>query len=263
MEHSQIIYRFLFPTDENPAEAIDPGGDALDHPASRTTAVGAFGDLFLTARLDMRSVTASAGFPADSVGVKTLVAAQMLRTPRGGAGTADRDTVERGVKEFLVMHICAGNCHAQGHAPAIGQHRSLHAQFASIRGVFPGFFPRPREPWLSIRRDFATSTECREGGRTVVADTSTIGGRRPAAPIPGSSDAMNCRSRIPVARLSIDNLYAKRRKYRRRLAATPIAVAHPREICDILAKTFPSGPRGLREYANLDTFVQRAYDNPP
>jgi hypothetical protein len=161
------------------------------------------------------------------------------------------------------MRICAGNCHAQGHAPAIGQHRSLHAQFASIRRVFPGFFPRPREPWLSIRPDFATSTECLGDGRNAASNTSTTGGTRLVVPIPGSSDAMNCRSRIPAARLSIDNLYAKRRRRRRRLAANPIEVARPREICDILVKTFPSGPTGRREYANSDTFVRCAYCIPP
>ena len=93
--------------------------------------------------------------------VESLVAAQMLRAAGGRAGAANRNAVERRVKELLVMRIGAGNRQAQRHAAAIGQHRPLDAQLAPIRRVWAGFFPRPREPWWSSRRDFATSIGCR------------------------------------------------------------------------------------------------------
>jgi hypothetical protein len=161
------------------------------------------------------------------------------------------------------MRIGAGDGQADGHSSAIRQHRALDAQFASIRRVFPGFFPRPREPWWSSRRDFATSTGCPAGHRNVVTGTSTVYGRRGVAPTLGSSGATNCRNRTPWEPPSIGNLFARHRKCRRPLAAVPTAVCLPSETCDTWARTVPCEPKGRRGYANSDTIPRRAYENPP
>ena len=34
MEHGEIVWLFLFPSDQNPAEAIHPGMGSLDHPST-------------------------------------------------------------------------------------------------------------------------------------------------------------------------------------------------------------------------------------
>ena len=132
-----------------------------------------FGDLFVAARLDVWRVAPSAGFAADNVRIESLVAAKMLRATRSRTGTPNRNAVERGAEEFLIVAICAVNRHAQRHTATVGQHRSLDTQLAPIRRVCPGFFPRPREPWWSSRRDFATSIGCRAAGRSAATNTST------------------------------------------------------------------------------------------
>jgi hypothetical protein len=39
--------------------------------------------------------------------------------------------------------------------------------------------------------------------------------------------------------------------------------AHPAMRCGTWARTAPCAPKAHREYANSDTLVQRAYENPP
>jgi len=263
MEQGFVVRRLFLPADQDPPEAIHPRRDAFDHPAPGASAAGSFGGLFFTARLDMGTVTASAGFAAEGGGIVTLVAAQMLRTTRGGAGTADRKTVQRGMKELLVMHIGAGDGQPQGHAPTIGQHRTLDPQLAPIRGIPPGFFPRPRVPWCSIRPDSATAIGCPAGHRTVAAGTSRACGTDGVAPTPGSSGARNSRRRIPSAMPSIGNRCVRRRKYRWRLFADPTAGVRRAEIWGTWARRTPCGPKGHRECANSDTLASRAYEDPP
>jgi hypothetical protein len=186
MEQSFVIYRFLFPTDENPPEAIYPGGDTFDHPASSAAASGAFGGLFFPARLDVRPVAASA---------------------------------------------------------------------ASVSGG--------QRKYLTKIAELATSTVCRESDRIVAADISKVGGAHGVVPTPGSTDAGNCRSRIPAEPLSIGNRCVIRRKYRRRLFAIPTVAIRQGKICGTWVKKIPFWPRVRLEYASLDTFFQRAYENPP
>lgn len=233
MEHSLIIDRFFLPPHENPPEAIHPRVKPFNNPASCTVAASAFGDLFLTTGFDVWSITASAGFTTYCLGVESFVAAKMLTAAGSRTRATNRKTVKRGVEKFLVVNICAFDGQAQRHAPAICQHRPLDTQFTSIRRVFPGFFPRPREPWSSSRRDFATSTGCLGDGRNAASNTSTTGGTRRVLPTLESNCARRCRNRIHPARPSIDSRYAICRKCHRQPSAFPVADDHPREICDI------------------------------
>lgn len=263
MKHRFVVCRLLFPADENPPEAVYPRCNTLDHPSSRAAATSAFRRLFLAARLDVGTIAASASFMSKRGRVIPLVAAKMLRTTRRWARSANGKVIERGAKEPLVMRIRAGDCYTQRHASTIGQHRPLDAQLAPIGRIFPGFFPRPREPWWSSHRDFATSIGCLGGHHTVAADTSRACGTDDVAPIPESNGAANCRSRIPAALPSIGNQFAGRRKYRRRLSAVPAVADLPMRTCDSGARTTPCASTDRREYANSDKFVQRAYENPP
>ena len=141
MEQGFVVRRLLLPADQDPPEAVHPRGDAFDHPAPGTPAAGSLGSLFLAARLDMGPVAASAGFAAESGGIIALVAAQMLRTTRGGAGTANRKTVQRGMKQLLVMHIGAGDGQARGTPrPSVSTER-LTPNLPRSVGFFPVFFP--------------------------------------------------------------------------------------------------------------------------
>jgi hypothetical protein len=104
------------------------------------------------------------------------------------------------MKEPLVMRIGAGNRHAQRHTATIGQHRPFHTQLAPIRRVWAGFFPRPREPWWSSRRYFATSIGCRDDRRNVGDNISTTGGTRYGASTLGSSGVGCCRKQTRAVR---------------------------------------------------------------
>jgi len=147
MEHRHVVHRLLLPADKQPPKAVYPRGDALHNPTAGAATTGSFGGLLIPARFDMRSVATAAGFAADGRRIKPFVATQMLWAARGRSGTAEWKAVERRAEEPLIMHIGAVDRHAQRHAAAVGQHRSLDAQLATVRRVSPGFFPRPREPW--------------------------------------------------------------------------------------------------------------------
>jgi hypothetical protein len=161
------------------------------------------------------------------------------------------------------MRISTGNRHTQRHAATIGQHRSLDSQFAPICRISAGFFPRPRAPWWSNRRDFATSIECPEGHHTVATDTSKACGTHGVAPTLGSSGATNCRSQTLPEPPSIGSQFAGRKKYRRRPSVDRAVADLPTAIRSSAAGRAPCEPRDHREYANSHTFVQRAYENPP
>jgi hypothetical protein len=263
MEQGFVVDRFLLPADQNPPEAIHPRGDAFDHPASSATALGAFRGLLFAARLDMGRIAATAGFCTNDCRIESFIAAQMLPAARSRTRTTDRNAVQRRAEKSLIMYIGTVDCQPQGHAAAIGQHRALDPQFAPIRGIGAGFFPRPREPWLSSRPDFATSTGCPAGHRTAVAGTSKARGTRRVAPIPGNSGATNCLSQTRGGPLSIGRRCAGRRKCRRQPCANPVAAGLPAGTRDTWARTAPCEPRAHWEYANSDTFVQRACENPP
>ena len=161
MEESLVVIRFLLPSNKNSPKAIHPGVEPLNDPASGAAAMQTLRGLFVATRLDVWRVASSAGFTADDVRVEPLVAAKMLRAARSWARTTKRNAVERREEKFLIVAICAVNRQAQRHATTVGQHRSLDARLAPIRRVWPGFFPRPREPWWSRRPGFATSIGCR------------------------------------------------------------------------------------------------------
>jgi hypothetical protein len=263
MEHRLVVDRLFLPADQDPPKAVHPRGDTLNHPAPSPTTAGPFGNLFLSTRLDVQSVKATAGFPPKNSGIIPLVTAQMLRMTRCGTGAMDSQMAQRRMKEFLVMHIGAGYGDAQGHAPTIGQHRTFDAQLAPIRGISPGFFPRPRVPWWWIRRDFAMPTGCPGVHRTVATNTSKACGTHGVASTPESSRARYCQVRTLAARLSIGSRFARYRKcHWRSFADRPVAVPQD-EICDTWVRKVPCVPRGHLVYANSDTSVRGAYVNPP
>ena len=263
MEQRFIVDGFLFPADEDAPKAIHPGMESFDDPTSCATAMKTLGGLLVTTGLDVRCIATSPGFATNDVRIKALVAAEMLRAAGSGARAVNRKAVERGVKEFLVVSIRAVNSQAQGNAAAIGQHRPLDAQFAPIRRIWTGFFPRPREPWCRSHPDFATSIGCREGGRNVGDNTSRVGGTRRGPPTPESSDEAYCRKRTPSERPSTGSRCGARNRCRSQFAADRHAGDRPWEICGTWAEKFPCVPTNHREYANSDNFVRRTFRNPP
>lgn len=262
MEESLVIVRLLFPTNENSPKTIHPGVKSLDDPAACATPVEAFGSLLVTTGLDVWRVAATVRFASDNVCVKSLIAAEMLPATGSRTRTAKRNAVERSVKEFLIVSVRAVNRQAQRHTAAVGQHRAFDARLAPIRRVWPGFFPRPREPWWSRRPDFATSIGCRGACYIVAGNISTIDGTSRGAPILGSSDATCCPKKIPSVRPSTDSRCEECKRCRRQLSANLLAGDRLGEMYGIWAKTIPCVPIDRREYANSDRFVRWTCRNP-
>lgn len=263
MEESLVIFRLLLPTNENSSKAIHPGVESFDDPTPSAAAVQAFGVLLVATGLDVRDIAPSASFSTDNVRIESLIAAKMLRTARGRTGAAKRNAIKRGAEELLIVSVRAIHRQAQRHAPAIGQHRALNTRLAPIRRVWPGFFPRPREPWWSRRPDFAISIGCHGVRRIVASSTSTTDGMRRNAPILGSSDATCCRKQTPSERLSTGSRCEGCKKCRRQLSANLLAGDRPWGKCGIWAKTTACVPTDRREYANSNSFVRRTCRNPP
>ena len=84
----------------------------FDDPAPGAAAVEAFVGLLLAARFDVRNVAAPSGFAANDLRVEPFVAAEMLTAAARRTRTADRNAVERGVEELLIVAIRPGDCHA-------------------------------------------------------------------------------------------------------------------------------------------------------
>lgn len=140
MQQADVVRRFLLPPHKNAAVAVQPGVNPLNDPTACAMSALAL-RLFLTAGADVWRVTPATGRAANGLGVITFVAAEMLLASAIRSRTPNRNTIERGFNKPLIMHISTGHRHANRHAATISQHRPLHAEFATIRRVFPGFFP--------------------------------------------------------------------------------------------------------------------------
>lgn len=224
MEQADVVRRFLFPAHENAAVAVQPRVNPLDDPAACAISAAAL-CLFFAARADVWRVASATDGATNSVGIVALVAAEMLLVPAAGPWARHRNAIERGFDESLIMHIGAGHRQANRHAASVGEHRPLHAEFAAIGGVFPGFFPHPAAPWFAPRLSFAIAKRCRAGHHSVSIVTSTVGEKHPAPSTLGSTDGSCCRSRSTSARPSTGNRCAVRNRCRSSLAAnSPAAV---------------------------------------
>jgi hypothetical protein len=224
MQQANVVRRFLLPPHENAAVAVQPRVNPLDDPAACAISAAALHLLF-AARADVWRVASATGRATNSVGIVALVAAEMLLAPAAGPWAWHRNAIERGVDESLIMHIGAGHRQANRHAASVGEHRPLHAQFAAIGRVFPGFFPHPAAPWFAPRLSFAIATRCRAGHHSVSIATSTIGEEHPVPSTLGSTDGSCCPIRSISAQPSTGNRCAIRNRCRSSPAASlPAAV---------------------------------------
>ena len=116
---------------------------ALDFPAaSFAAAVFGLRGLVDFAR-HVRRVAALANLAIDRLAGVAFIETEMLRLLSSGLGTLDRDSIQGLGNQFLIRHIGAFDGDGQRDAAAIDQRRALHAQFAAICRVLPGFFPHP------------------------------------------------------------------------------------------------------------------------
>src|ERR671912_990240 len=156
---------------------------ALHHPSPRPGSGAALGPDLLAARAQVQGEAELPGEGARLVVVEALVEAEVLRAAARRPGPPDRDGLEGGAHQLVVVAVGPVDGRPEGDAAAVGQHRALHPALAAIRRIGPGFSPRRAGPCPSPRPAPATSNRCREGRRRPAAPRA----RPPRTPRPRST----------------------------------------------------------------------------
>jgi hypothetical protein len=247
MQEAKVVGDFLFPADEEPPSAIEPRMSAFDFPTTRLTAAVCFLRAGTVFGGNVWHVTAATRQPLNRFADISFVETEMLSLASGGSGAWNGDVVDRFLHQFLIMHICAGHRHADGHATAIDEHRPLDAELAPIGRVFPGFFPRPAAPWSSPHPCFAIASRYLFGHRTLPRRCATVARRYRGRPIPESMHGSHCLNRTRAASLSIDSTSRARKRFRWRLAAWANAACLPWDSHDTWEVRAPGVSTAHRE----------------
>jgi hypothetical protein len=142
LEEREVVLGFLRPADEDAAVAVEPGMARFDDPAAGLP-VGVAGlevDLF-AAGADVRRELVVVDDDAAVGVVERLVQAQPLRRFPGRLRTLDRDRVEGGLQEEVIVAVGALVVEPDRDALRLGEDRSLRPFFALSVGFAPVFAP--------------------------------------------------------------------------------------------------------------------------
>jgi hypothetical protein len=138
VEHREVGVGAFLPAGEDAAEAVEPGVGALDDPAAGAEAGLAFECLcFFAAAADVRRERELGGEVADLLVVVGGVEAEPLRRLRGRLGPFDRDALERGAGELVVVQVCARRADPERDALTLREERSFRPFLARSVGFGP------------------------------------------------------------------------------------------------------------------------------
>src|ERR687893_2069938 len=170
---------------------------ALHHPAPGLGPGVTLGADLLATPAQVQGEAELRGEGARLVVVEALIQAEVLGPTVRRLGPLDRDSLERGAHQLVVVAVGPVDRRPERHAAAVGQHRALHPALAPVRRVRAGFSPRRAGPCPSPRPAPATSSRSRPGRRRPAAPCA----RTPRTPrrgsIPGSAGAPRRTSRCP------------------------------------------------------------------
>ena len=216
MNQSQVIFRFLFPSRQDTAEAIHPAMSPLHHPTTRFETGLSFDRLrFLTARLDVGRITEFLDQITHRVIVIPFVQTHTLRMPSAGFGTFDWNTLQRRFDQLAIMSISAINRQANGYATSLRKQTALNAFLGPIRRIGAGFFPRPAELWSWRRPWTAKTNRCLSIHRNPPKPFPTASGTRQLGSTLENASGQCCWNKYPFRlRRSIDNRFAGRKRFR-------------------------------------------------
>lgn len=232
---------FLLPADQQATKAVEPRMRSFDHPPSRPITGNWLARRSLNATYGNVRRVAPAREQVAHIGIiVSFVQAKVLPPPALMFRPWDDEAAQGRSNKLFVMRVRAADDHSQRDAVAVGEQRAFGAQLATIRRVFPGFFPHPAAPWSSLRRDFANATGCAAAGRIRTSRVATTGETLRDAPTLESNDAANCPSRTPPAPLSTGNLCAGRKTLHPQPAATARVDDHPSGFAGALAAEVPA-----------------------
>jgi len=216
MQEPQIIRGFLFPPDQQASRAVGPRVGSFHNPTACSAASSLRNRRTLTPLRNVGGVFSTTCSATHRLGIIALIRAEMLNFAFRRTGAVHRNALQSFVDQFLIMHIRAGDGDSDGHAATVRQHGPLDTQLATIRWVFPGFFPHPAVPWSSPRPNFATASRFPCSRRTLPERDARVFRTRRVQPIPENRRGPRCPNRIALASLSTDNQSAERTESRSR-----------------------------------------------
>lgn len=148
MEKREVVCGFLFPANEDAAEAVHPAVRALDYPAAGLVARLVLDEPgFLTARFDVGREAELLAQLADFVVVVALVQAQVQLQAGFTHRRNQRHARERFLRKLEVVAIGGPNRNTDRNPAAFRDQRALRALLRPIHRRRPGFFPRRAAPW--------------------------------------------------------------------------------------------------------------------
>src|SRR5215213_4404440 len=217
---------------------------ALHHPTPRPGAGAALGPDLLATRAQMQGEAELLGQGTWLVKVEAFVEAEVLRAAARRPGPPDRDGLEGGAHQLVVVAVGPVDRRPDGHAAAVGQHRALDPALAAVRRVGAGFSPRRAGPCPSPRPAPATPNRCRAGRRRPAAPRA----RTPRTPrprsTPGSAGGPKTTSRCPShsGRSTGTPSAARRRSRPSPPGPAPAGYGSPAGASAAVAAAAPSSP---------------------
>ena len=190
MEHGQIVFRLFGPAREQVAEPIEPRVRALDDPTPGFLTCLFSPGFFPTGSNVGRVAQLGHYFPHLGVVVARVQAQVLVLAGRpvgvaGGLG-GRRQTAQRAFGQLHVVPVSPVEHQPHRDAPRLGQQAALDAAFAAVRGVGPGFFPRPTVPCAANRRGPSRQSLARLSRRSLVKPRPKGAQKGPPAPTPGT-----------------------------------------------------------------------------
>lgn len=216
MQHRQIVFTTLLPTNQYPPETIQPTVRSLHHPtpSAKSRLLPQRLRLFPT-RSDMQRVMKFMGdcrhFVTDITGVQT----QMLPMISPHLRSFDRYAPQCRFHQSAVMPIRSRHFNAKRNPVTVGQQAAFGADFFAIRRIVADFFPHPAVPSSSRRPLPATSRRFLFSCRIQSIRSSTIVETNPPRSIPEIASGRSSRNKFPSRRgLSIGSRCMRRREWR-------------------------------------------------
>src|SRR3954470_19070090 len=144
VEEREVVGGLLGPTDQDAAEAVEPGVCSLDYPAARFGAGMTFGMGFLATGAQMQGEAEGRGQGTRFIIVEALVEAEVLWPAAGRLGPLDRDCLDSLAHQLMVVAVGPVDHRPEGDTAAIGEDRALDPTLALIRRIWASFLPSQR-----------------------------------------------------------------------------------------------------------------------
>lgn len=257
MKHCQIVFRNLLPTDQNPAESVHPAMRSLDNPpACFESGLARDGLGFLAASADVRRVSELPHQVPNLLVIIPFIQAKPLRSLPGRSGTCHRNALQGWLHQPHVVPVRALDGQSNRNPGSLTQQASLDAVFGSVRGIGPGFFPRPTAPSSSRHPSTARPSQCPSPRHTRSARSPRVAQRlRPCATVEIADGPWNCCKSRSRSTRSTDSRYARRTQCHSWPAGLEPGDGPQSKdlVSDVLATTARSVPTPHRGAATTET----------